>query len=437
MDRRYFLRLTASAGMLAALDALAVACSEEGPTASVPGSTTTDARPDATTTPDITTTSDTTTTSDVTTTTDITTTTDARRALKRYGPLASTPDQNDLLLPTGFTSELLAVSGEMVPGTSYRWHRFPDGGACFAVAGGGWVYANNSEVADDGEGGAGALRFDSEGRIVDAYRILEGTTMNCAGGATPWGTWLSCEEITTGRVWECDPLGREPAQPRPAMGLFRHEMAAADAKRQVIYLTEDETDGLLYRFRPRTWGDLSEGTLDALAVSPEDGSTRWVRVGGTGEPGQPPTRYDAPGATPFPGGEGVVLDGDILYLATKFDGRISRLDLAQSRLTVYWEGPPIGGPDNLAVHDETGNLFVCEEEDNMEVVLITPDGHADPFLRFVGHDNSEVTGAAFDPSGERFIVNSQRAPAPKTLDDPVLGEGGGSLGRTYLISGPF
>jgi secreted PhoX family phosphatase len=62
----------------------------------------------------------------------------------------------------------------------------------------------------------------------------------------------------------------------------------------------------------------------------------------------------------------------------------------------------------------------------MEVVLITPDGHADPFLRFVGQDGSEVTGAAFDPTGTRLIVNSQRAPTPPTFD-----------GATYMISGPF
>ena len=103
-------------------------------------------------------------------------------------------------------------------------------------------------------------------------------------------------------------------------------MVAADATREVLYLTEDEPDGLVYRFRPRTWGDLSEGALEALAVSATDGATSWVPVRGIGAPGRTPTRYDAPGATPLPGGEGIVLDGDVLYLSTKGDNRVSRLD---------------------------------------------------------------------------------------------------------------
>jgi hypothetical protein len=425
VDRRHFLRLTASLGTIVAVDGLVVACGDDGPNAGTRGSTTTAGRevPPVTGAPPVETPPPT----DVTTTTSVTTTTiDRRQQTTRYGPLAETPDANGLLLPAGFTSELLAVGGQLVAGTSYRWHIFADGGTCFALDDGGWVYANNSEVPIDGGGGAGALRFDANGRVVDAYSILEGTTWNCAGGATPWGTWLSCEEIPAGQVWECDPLGRAPAQPRPAMGLFRHEMVAADSARRVLYQTEDEPDGLLYRFRPRTWGDLSEGDLEALAVSPADGALSWVPVRGLGEPGRTPTRYDAPGATAFPGGEGVVLDGDILYLATKFDNRISRLDLDRSRLTVYWEGPPVEGPDNLAVHEDTGNLFICEDGGNMEVVLVTPDGHADPFLRFLGHDGSEVTGAAFDPTGTRLIVNSQRAPTPPTFD-----------GCTYMVSGPF
>jgi hypothetical protein len=425
MDRRRFLRTTASVGIVLAVDGIVVACGNDGPdTGPSAGATTPPTSgPSITTAPPPTT--GTTPPSDVTTSEATTTTTDRRRETTRYGPLATTPDANGLLLPAGFTSELLAASGQPVVGTNHRWHLFPDGGACFALDDGGWIYANNSETPADGGGGAGALRFDAAGKVVDAYTILEGTTWNCAGGATPWGTWLSCEEILAGQVWECDPLGRTPAQPQPAMGLFRHEAAAADPTRQVVYLSEDEPDGLLYRFRPRTWGDLSEGDLEALAVS-ADGALSWVPVRGTGEPGRTPTRYDAPGATAFPGGEGIALDGDVLYLSTKGDNRVSRLDLNRSRLTTYWEGPPLYGPDNLTVHRDTGNLFVCEDAGDMEVVMITPDGHGDPFLRFVGHDGSEVTGAAFDPTGTRLIVNSQRAPTPPTLD-----------GSTYMISGPF
>lgn len=424
MDRRHFLQMTASVGIAVALDGLVTACGDDSPSADQRGATTTAGREVPTTTGAPSSTDVPATTAGPTSTAGPTTTGPPRET--RYGPLSTTPDANGILLPAGFTSQLLATAGQPVPGTNYRWHIFPDGGACFALDDGGWVYANNSEVPVDGAGGAGALRFDADGRVVDAYAILGGTTWNCAGGATPWQTWLSCEEIPAGQVWECDPLGREPAQPRPAMGFFRHEMVAADPTREVLYMTEDEPDGLVYRFRPRTWGDLSEGVLEALAVSAPDGATSWVPVNGIGTPGQTPTRYDAPGATVFPGAEGIALDGDVLYVATKGDNRISHLDLTRSRLTTYWEGPPLYGPDNLAVHEETGNLYVCEDGGDMEVVLITPERHADPFLRFVDQEGSEVTGAAFDPSGTRLIVNSQRAPTPPTFD-----------GRTYMITGPF
>ena len=150
-----------------------------------------------------------------------------------YGPLATEPDENGLLLPDGFTSRIVGIAGEEVATTGYSWHAFPDGAATFPAEDGGWIHVCNSEVfswmiAD--AGGVSAVRYDADGRIVDAYRILEGSNSNCAGGPTPWGTWLSGEENIEekGRIWECDPTGATEAVAHPAMRLFAHEAAAVD-----------------------------------------------------------------------------------------------------------------------------------------------------------------------------------------------------------------
>src|SRR5262245_9212471 len=164
-----------------------------------------------------------------------------------YGPLGL-PDINGVRLPAGFTSRLIATTGQLVPGTSYTWHLAPDGGATFAT-GGGWIYVSNSE-ANGNTGGVSAIWFDASGQIVDAYRILADTKWNCAGGATPWGTWLSCEEYRGGLVWECDPAGPGQGIARPALGKFVHEAAAVDPVTGYVYLTEDEDRGRFYRFCP-------------------------------------------------------------------------------------------------------------------------------------------------------------------------------------------
>src|ERR1700754_199345 len=68
----------------------------------------------------------------------------AQNAPSPYGALGAA-DANGIQLPAGFTSRVIARSGQTVPGTSYRWHGAPDGGACFAD-GSGWIYASNSEM---------------------------------------------------------------------------------------------------------------------------------------------------------------------------------------------------------------------------------------------------------------------------------------------------
>ena len=94
-----------------------------------------------------------------------------------YGPLQPA-DANGLQLPAGFSSRVVATTGQVVAGTSYAWHTAPDGGATFATEDGGWIYVSNSESSP---GGAGMVRFDAGGQVVEARRILNGTTRNCAG----------------------------------------------------------------------------------------------------------------------------------------------------------------------------------------------------------------------------------------------------------------
>jgi len=338
-----------------------------------------------------------------------------------YGALLAA-DANGAMLPAGFTSRILATSGELVPGTAYLWHPAPDGGAVFPQPDGGWVYTSNSEFPL--AGGAGALRFGADGEPVDAYRILTGTSLNCAGGPTPWGTWLSCEETPLGQVYECQVVGATQGAVRPALGRFSHEAVAVDPGRGQLYLTEDATDGRFYRFTPAAYPDLSKGLLEVLFVDAA-GAVTWQPAV---NPDQPQGRNRLAGSAVFKGGEGVWFDSDHVYFTNKGDNRVWDLDVAAQRLSLLYdaavlgEDAPLTGVDNIVV-SRSGDIFVAEDGGNLEVVLITPDGVVAPVVRLIGHDNSEIAGPAFSPDGSRLYFSSQR--------------GTDLRGVTFEVTGPF
>lgn len=354
-------------------------------------------------------------------------------ALDDIGPLLP-PDINGVMLPEGFTSRIIARSGiQPYIGSSFLWHDRPDGGATFSTEDNGWIYVSNSEVGGN-LGGVGAIRFDESATIIDAYSILNNSNYNCAGGATSWNTWLSCEEHNSGIVWECDPYGMLLPAQKPSLGVFAHEAAALDIITNIIYLTEDRPDGCFYRFVPDSFTvdgnpDLNSGSLEVAVVDLQDLSVSWLPVPDPSASSLP-TRYQVGASTRFNGGEGIVFYNGLVSFATKGDDKIWSYSTESNLITVIYDAnthtaPILTGVDNITLSKD-GELVVGEDGGDLQVIALTKSNNLVPLAQLVGHDSSEITGPAFSPDGNRLYFSSQ------------LGTSGvSSAGVTFEITGPF
>ncbi|POM24874.1 hypothetical protein BTM25_35120 [Actinomadura rubteroloni] len=212
-----------------------------------------------------------------------------------YGPVV--PDPKGLLaLPKGFSYKVVAEAGVTKLESGQATPSDADGTAFFAH-GHRYALVNNHEISggepfkvpaldgltyDPGAGG-GTTTIDvaKDGSRVREYVSLAGTHNNCAGGRTPWGTWLTCEETEQraggaftkdhGYVFEVDPFERDAnTSPVPLkfLGRYSHEAVAVDPRTGAIFLTEDAggPNGLYYRWTPPHGYRAGKGALRKLAL---------------------------------------------------------------------------------------------------------------------------------------------------------------------------
>ena len=397
-----------------------------------------------------------------------------------YGRLV---DMGELALPRGFRYRVISREGDPMSDGNPTPGIF-DGMAAFRGPRGTTVLIRNHENRRrDGESPVivpADLRYDPDpsynagctklvvapgGTVASSFAIQGGTSTNCAGGLTPWGTWITSEEVVDtgatgvrhGYDFEIDAFATGPVKAEPIVGAGRFVHEAVGWLAGALYQTEDRgPNACLYRYVPRTQprraGDLarSTGVLQALAVEGrpaldtsaglavgEPLPVTWVDIDDA-DPPVDTVRLEAAakGAALFDRQEGCWVHGGRFYFCCTRGGpadlgQVFELDPTAGTLTLLYESPgpqELKNPDNLVV-TPTGDLLLCEDADEpMYLRLLTVEGEISDFARAIDAPGSEFCGACFDPSGRVLFVNQQGD------------RGAGAdrvLARTYAITGPW
>lgn len=407
-------------------------------------------------------------------------------------------------LPRGFSYQVVSRAGDEMP-DGLLVPNLPDAMAAFAGPGGHAIVvrnheclrlsdsafgANNERLAripatklyDLGAGvtpcpgGTTTFVWDTRTQsLVTQHLSLAGTLRNCAGGPTPWGSWLSCEETVLtsgfkqeeklqlqknhGYVFEV-PAKMEAsiADPIPiaAMGRFYHEAVSVDPKTGIVYLTEDRDDGLLYRFIPKTRGDLhGGGRLQALALASGNHSARnwpddepkllvgakqavkWIDLDNVDSSEDDlRARGFAMGACRFARAEGMWMGDGEVYFACTSGGR-GQIGQIFRYVASAHEGTPreakspghvelfiepndpgrVRNPDNVTIAP-WGDVVVCEDHEwkDVRIVGVTPAGALYTFAR--ARVDGEFAGATFAPDGSTLFVNIQQSGLTLAITGP-------------------